>query len=78
MEKESQLEVKRQALAAAAKYMDSVQKIDNNLKVAYKEVPYSKDIERPDTKINKNGYVPDAQAFYDLFIMARIASFIRL
>lgn len=61
IEKESQLEVKRQALAAAAKYMDSVQKIDNNLKVAYKEVPYSKDIERPGTKINRNGYVPDAQ-----------------
>ncbi len=62
IEKESQLEVKRQALAAAAKYMDSVQKIDNNLKVVYKEVPYSKDIERPGTKINRNGYVPDAQA----------------
>ena len=67
MERASQLNIKSQALASAARYMDSVQKVDNNLMVAYKEVPYSKELERRGTKVNVNGYVQDAQ------VAARIA-----
>ena len=62
IEKESQQEVRRQALVAAVKYMDSVQKMDNNLVISYTEVPYSRVLERSGTKTNSKGYVPDAQA----------------
>lgn len=62
MEQKSQLEVRSQILATAAKYMDSVQKIDNNLGISYIEIPYSKEFERSGTKINNKGYVPDAKA----------------
>ena len=62
LERTSKLMVKSQALSAAARYMDSVQKVDNNLKVTYSELPYSKELERHGTKINNNGYVPDAKA----------------
>ena len=62
MEQKSQFEVMDQVLEAAANYMDSVQKIDNNMVISYIEIPYSKELERSGSNINSNGYVPDAKA----------------
>ena len=62
MERKSQTEVRRQALTAAAKYMDSVQKINNNMLITFREVPYSRNLERSSSMINNYGYVPDAKA----------------
>ena len=60
LEKKGQYEIMYQARSIAARYMDSVQKVDNNLMVSYVEIPYLRELERQGTKTIKN-YVPDAR-----------------
>ena len=67
IEKESEAEIKREAINAASMYMDSILSTKNNLDILYVEKPYSKNIERPYTIKSKNGYISDAR------VAARIA-----
>lgn len=61
LEKRSQFEIMNQARSIAARYMDSVQRVNNNLMVSYIEIPYLRELERHGTMANRNGYVPDAR-----------------
>ena len=62
-EMKSEDEVKRTALIASSNYIDSIILARNILdSIRFVVIPYSKEIERYDTKLNTNGYVPDEKA----------------